>query len=62
MMRGMCSRMPDLHLTIEDMVAEGDMVICRNQWRWTDPGSGKKMAFRGIAERWAVVTKPAEDS
>jgi hypothetical protein len=29
--------MPDLHLTIEDMIAEGDKVMCRNVWRWTDP-------------------------
>lgn len=25
--------MPDLHLTIEDMIAEGDKVMCRNVWR-----------------------------
>jgi hypothetical protein len=29
--------MPDLHLTIEDMIAEGDKVMRRNVWRWTDP-------------------------
>jgi predicted ester cyclase len=44
MMLNMCKTMPDLHLTIEDMVAEGDKVVCRNNWRWTDP-SGKKMQF-----------------
>src|SRR5437588_1661468 len=32
MMRQMYSRMPDLHLTIEELVAEGDKVVCRNQW------------------------------
>ena len=72
MMRQMHSVMPDLHLTIEDLIAEGDKVVCRNRWRWTDPDSGKRMGFRGfvlwrfegdkIAERWATVTKPAEDS
>ena len=56
--------MPDLRLTIEEMVAEGDKVVCRNTWRWTDP-SGQKMQFHGfvlwrfegdkIAERWATV-------
>ena len=61
--------MPDLRLTIEEMVAEGDKVVCRNTWRWTDP-SGQKMQFHGfvlwrfegdkIAERWATVTQPAE--
>ncbi len=69
MMTTMCKSMPDLHLTIEDMIAEGDKVVCRNIWRWTDP-SGKKMQFHGfvlwrlegnrIAERWATVTAPAE--
>jgi predicted ester cyclase len=68
MMVGMYKVMPDLHLTIEDMLAEGDKVVCRNIWRWTDP-SGKKMQFHGfvlwrfegdkVAERWATVTSPA---
>ncbi len=44
MMIGMYKVMPDLHLTIEDMIAEGDKVACRNIWRWTDP-SGKRMQF-----------------
>ena len=70
MMLGMYKAMPDLRLTIEDMVAEGDKVICRNIWRWTDPASGKKLQFQGfvlwrfegdkIAERWATVTPPSE--
>jgi len=72
MMRQMYAVMPDLHLTIEDLIAEGDKVVCKNHWRWIDPKSGKKMGFRGfvlwrfegdkIAERWATVTKPAEDA
>jgi predicted ester cyclase len=70
MMIGMYKAMPDLHLTIEEMVAEGDKVVCRNIWRWTEPDSGKKMQFHGfvlwrfegdkIAERWATVTLPTE--
>jgi predicted ester cyclase len=70
MMVAMYKAMPDLHLTIEEMIAEGDKVVCRNIWRWTDAASGKKMQFRGfvlwrfegykIAERWATVTLPAE--
>jgi predicted ester cyclase len=70
MMLGMYKVMPDLRVTIEDMIAEGDKVMCRNVWRWKDAG-GKKMEFRGfvlwrfedgkIAERWATVTPPAED-
>jgi predicted ester cyclase len=72
MMRQMYARMPDLHLTIEELIAEGDKVVCKNHWHWTDPASGKRMAFRGfvlwrfegdkIAERWATVSQPAEDS
>jgi predicted ester cyclase len=70
MMVGMYKAMPDLYLTIEEMIAEGDKVVCRNTWRWTDAASGKKMQFHGfvlwrfdgdkIAERWATVTPPAE--
>ena len=69
MMLGMYEAMPDLHLTIVEMVAEGDRVVCRNIWRWTDPKSGRQMRFQGfvmwrfegdrIAERWATVTPPA---
>lgn len=71
MMLGMYRAMPDLHLTIEDMVAEGDKVVCKNRWRWTDSATNKKMQFHGfvlwrfeggkIAERWATVTTPTED-
>jgi predicted ester cyclase len=72
MMAGMYAAMPGLRLTIEDMIAERDKVVCRNVWRWTDPASGKRMQFHGfvlwrfqgpkIAERWATVTPPAEDA
>jgi predicted ester cyclase len=72
MMIAMYQSMPDLHLTIEDMIAEGDKVVCRNIWRWTDVASGKKMQFHGfvlwrfegnqLAERWATVIPSAEDA
>ena len=72
MMTAMYKSMPDLRLTIEDMIAEGDKVMCRNVWRWTDTASGKKKQFHGfvlwrfegdkIAERWATVTPPAEEA
>jgi predicted ester cyclase len=71
MMVNMYKAMPDLHLTIEEMIAEGDKVVCRNIWRWTNE-SGKQLQFHGfvlwrfegdrIAERWATVTPPAEGS
>jgi predicted ester cyclase len=68
MMRQMHKMMPDIHIVIEDMVAEGDKVVCRNVWRWTDVKTGTPMEFHGfvewrfegdkIAERWATVTPP----
>jgi predicted SnoaL-like aldol condensation-catalyzing enzyme len=72
MMMAMYKAMPDLLVTIEDMIAEGDKVMCRNVWRWTDLASGNKMQFHGfvlwrfeenkIAERWATVTPPAKET
>src|SRR5215469_14796242 len=70
MMRRMYELMPELQLTIEDMVAEGDRVVCRNTWRWRDAQGGTPMEFHGfvqwrfegicIAERWATVTAPRQ--
>jgi hypothetical protein len=70
MMLAMYKNMPNLYLTIAELIVEGDKVVCRNIWRWTDPTSGKKMQFHGfvlwrfegdkIAERWATVTPPSE--
>ena len=70
MMRSMYRSMPDLHIEINDMIAEGDKVVCRNRWRGTQAQTGKKLEFHGfvewrfegnrIAERWATVTAPAE--
>jgi predicted ester cyclase len=70
MMRGMYVMMPDLHITIDNIIAEGDRVICRNRWHGTSAQTGKPMEFHGfvewrfegdrIAERWATVTPPAE--
>jgi predicted ester cyclase len=70
MMRGMYGILPDLRITIEEMIAEADRVVCRNRWVGTNAKTGKKMEFHGfvewrfegdkIAERWATVTAPAE--
>ena len=70
MMLKMYDAMPGLKVTIKDLVAEGDKVVCRNVWNWTDAATGKNMQFHGfvmwrfegdrIAERWATVTPPAE--
>ena len=61
-------RFPDIHVTIEDIIAEGDRVVVRNTWRATDRQSGKRIEFGGIviwriaggklAERWAYLEAP----
>ncbi|MGA3033214.1 MAG: ester cyclase [Terracidiphilus sp.] len=70
MMRTMYQLFPDLHIAIDEMIAEGDRVVCRNRWLGTNAKTGRKMEFHGfvewrfegdkIAERWATVTPPAE--
>src|SRR5579863_872530 len=62
MMLGMYKAMPDIRISIEELISEGDRVVCRNIWQWTDPNTGKRMEFHGfvlwrfegdkIAERW----------
>jgi len=46
---------PDLRVTIEDMIAEGDRVVVRNTWRGTHTGpllgippTGKTFELKGI--------------
>lgn len=61
-------RFPDIHVTIEDIIAEGDKVAVRNTWRATDSQTNKKIEFSGIviwrlsggqlAERWAYLQAP----
>jgi predicted ester cyclase len=70
MMRGMYGIFPDLRITIEEMIAEGDRVVCRNRWQGTNAKTGRRVEFHGfvewrfegdkIAERWATVTPPTE--
>ncbi len=72
MMRAMYSIFPDLQITIDEMIAEGDKVVCRNRWKGTNAKTGRPIEFHGfvewrfegdrIAERWATVTSPAEAS
>jgi predicted SnoaL-like aldol condensation-catalyzing enzyme len=61
-------RFPDIHVTVEDIIAEGDKVVVRNTWRATDKSTGQKIEFGGIviwridsgklAERWAYLRAP----
>jgi len=65
---GALKRFPDLHVRIEDMIAEDDKVVVRNHWTATDSQNGKKLEFRGIViwriaaskivERWAYLETP----
>ena len=72
MMLGMYEAMPGLHVSIEDMIAEGDKVMCRNVCAGPKPGVGQSVLYsfavscfgdsrrEKIAERWATVTPPSE--
>jgi predicted SnoaL-like aldol condensation-catalyzing enzyme len=61
-------RFPDIHVTIEDIIAEGDKVVVRNKWRATDGETQRQIEFGGIviwrisegklAERWAYLEAP----
>ena len=61
-------KVPDLRVTIEDMVAEDDKVVVRNRWTGTDAASGQRLEFSGIViwriagrqivERWAYLESP----
>ena len=52
----MRSAFPDLHLTIEDMIAEGDKVVMRSTWSGTHEGE-----FMGIPATGRRVTVSAID-
>jgi predicted ester cyclase len=52
---------PDIHVTIDDIIAEGDKVVVRNTWRgtFTGPWTGiaptdKKVTFTGIVI-WRII-------
>lgn len=61
-------KFPDLHVTIEDLIAEGDKVVVRNTWQGTEAATGTVYQFSGIViwriahrqlvERWAYLQPP----
>ena len=61
-------KVPDLHVTIEDLVAEDDKVVVRNRWTGTNLVTKERSEFRGIViwriaerqihERWAYLESP----
>ncbi len=68
MMEAAYRRWPDLHVTVNDILAEGDKVMVRNSWTATEAGTGQRIEFHGfvlwrfankqIVERWATITPP----
>jgi predicted ester cyclase len=70
MMEKAYERWPDLHVTVRDILAEGDKVMVRNEWTATEKSTGRKIEFHGfvlwrfaggkIVERWATLSPPAE--
>ena len=40
---GALKRFPDLHVNIEDLIAEGDKVVVRNTWTATDSQNGRRI-------------------
>jgi predicted ester cyclase len=68
MMEAAYVKWPDLHVSVEDILAEGDKVMVRNVWHATEIASGQKIEFHGfvlwrfangkIVERWATITPP----
>jgi predicted SnoaL-like aldol condensation-catalyzing enzyme len=61
-------KIPDLRVTIMDMIAEDDKVVVRNHWTGTDEASNQRLEFSGIViwriadlhivERWAYLESP----
>jgi predicted ester cyclase len=70
MMESAYGRWADLHVSVEDIIAEGDKVMVRNVWTATEKSTGRRISFRGfvlwrfahrkIVERWATLTLPTE--
>ena len=66
--RAALKKVPDLKVTIEDMIAEDDKVVVRNHWVGTDSASKQRLEFFGIViwrianrqivERWAYLETP----
>jgi steroid delta-isomerase-like uncharacterized protein len=67
MASGYMSAFPDLHITVEDMVAEGDKVMTRVSWTGTHrgafigiPATGKQVRVTGMYEYRIAEGKIAE--
>jgi predicted ester cyclase len=59
--RGLRASFPDLHFTVEDLIAEGDKVVSRWTLRGTRRGTNKQGALMGITITRVVGGKCIED-
>jgi steroid delta-isomerase-like uncharacterized protein len=53
--RAMRAAFPDLHVTIEDMLADGDRVVTRQTFAGTHRGEWMGVPATGRAVSWAVI-------
>ena len=61
-------KVPDMRVSIEDLITEDDKVVVRNHWTGTDAASKQRLEFSGIViwrianrqivERWAYLESP----
>ncbi|GHO48006.1 ester cyclase [Ktedonospora formicarum] len=65
---GLCTVFPDLHFTVEDVIAEGDQAVCRFRIRGTHaqpwrglPATGKQVEITGINISRIAEGKIVED-
>jgi predicted SnoaL-like aldol condensation-catalyzing enzyme len=49
-------KVPDLRVSIEDLVAEDDKVVVRNHWIGTDAESNERLEFSGIVI-WRIANR-----
>lgn len=71
-LQGLMKQIPDLHVDVRDVIADGDKVVVRAVWSGTDSVRKIKVEFHGFvqwrvmdgqfAERWATVTPLADFS
>jgi predicted ester cyclase len=47
---------PDIHVTVEDQVAEGDKVSTRRTWRATHQGTYRGIAATGKPVKWTQIS------
>jgi predicted ester cyclase len=59
--RGLRTSFPDLHFTVEDLIAEGDKVVSRWTFRGKQRATNKQMANMGIIITRVVGGKCVED-